>query len=68
MRAKQRARAADTPEKRMTYAHSGIKGDIMNFDFSDDQKMLKEQVRKFLSDKCPMTVTRRVLEKEEAYA
>ena len=40
----------------------------MNFDFSDDQKMLKEQVRKFLADKCPMTVTRRVLEKEEAYA
>lgn len=40
----------------------------MNFDFSDDQKMLKDQVRKFLGDKCPMTVTRRVLEKEEPYA
>ena len=40
----------------------------MNFDFSDDQKMLKEQVRKFLADKCPMSVTRRVLEKEEPYA
>ncbi len=40
----------------------------MNFDFSDDQKMLKEQVRKFLADKCPMSVTRRVLEEEEPYA
>ena len=40
----------------------------MNFDFSDDQKSLKEQVRKFLADKCPMSVTRRVLEKEEPYA
>lgn len=40
----------------------------MNFDFSDDQKMLKEQVRKFLADKCPLSVTRRVLEGDEAYA
>ena len=40
----------------------------MNFDFSDDQKMLKEQVRKFLADKCPMSVTRRVLEGDEPYA
>jgi alkylation response protein AidB-like acyl-CoA dehydrogenase len=44
------------------------KGDIMNFDFSDDQKMLKEQVRKFLADKCPMSVTRRVLDGDEPYA
>src|SRR5690606_29681617 len=48
--------------------YRGIKGDIMNFDFSDDQKMLKEQVRKFLADKCPMSVTRRVLEGDEPYA
>ena len=34
----------------------------MNFDFSDDQKLLKEQVRKFLADKCPTKVVRRVLE------
>ena len=40
----------------------------MNFDFSDDQKMLKEQVRKFLADKCPMSVTRRVLDGDEPYA
>jgi alkylation response protein AidB-like acyl-CoA dehydrogenase len=40
----------------------------MNFDFSDDQKMLKEQVRKFLTDKCPMTVVRRVLDGEETHA
>ena len=35
---------------------------IMNFDFSDDQKLLKEQVRKFLADKCPTKVVRRVLD------
>jgi acyl-CoA dehydrogenase len=40
----------------------------MNFDFSDDQKLLKEQVRKFLADKCPMKVVRRVLDGKEAHA
>jgi alkylation response protein AidB-like acyl-CoA dehydrogenase len=40
----------------------------MNFDFSDDQKMLKEQVSKFLSDKCGYDVVRRVLESDELYA
>src|ERR1700761_1851436 len=40
----------------------------MNFDFSDDQKLLKEQVRKFLTDKCPTQVVRRVLDGDEAYA
>src|ERR1700722_8475546 len=40
----------------------------MNFDCSDDQKLLKEQVRKFLTDKCPTKVVRRVLDGQEAYA
>lgn len=40
----------------------------MNFDFSDDQKLLKEQVRKFLADKCPMKVVRRVLDGNESFA
>ncbi|MGB5091918.1 MAG: acyl-CoA dehydrogenase family protein [Parvibaculum sp.] len=40
----------------------------MNFDFSDDQKMLKEQVRKFLADKCGYAVTRRVLNGAEPYS
>src|SRR5262249_12965766 len=40
----------------------------MNFDFSDEQKLLKEQVRKFLADKCPTKVVRRVLDGNEAYA
>jgi acyl-CoA dehydrogenase len=40
----------------------------MNFDFSDDQKLLKEQVRKFLADKCPMKVVRRVLDGKETHA
>ena len=40
----------------------------MNFDFSDDQKLLKEQVRKFLTDKCPMKVVRRVLDGNETHA
>jgi alkylation response protein AidB-like acyl-CoA dehydrogenase len=39
----------------------------MNFDFSDDQKMLKDQARKFLLDKCPTKVVRRVLESDEPY-
>lgn len=40
----------------------------MNFDFSDDQKLLKEQVRKFLADKCPTKVVRRVLDGPESFA
>ncbi|MGF1454571.1 MAG: acyl-CoA dehydrogenase family protein [Alphaproteobacteria bacterium] len=34
----------------------------MNFDFSEDQKFLKDQARKFLSETCPATVARAVLE------
>jgi acyl-CoA dehydrogenase len=40
----------------------------MNFDFSDDQKMLQEQVRRFLTDKCPPKVVRRVLQSDETHA
>jgi alkylation response protein AidB-like acyl-CoA dehydrogenase len=40
----------------------------MNFDFSEDQKLLKEQVRKFLADKCPTKVVRRVLDGNETHA
>jgi alkylation response protein AidB-like acyl-CoA dehydrogenase len=40
----------------------------MNFDFSDDQKLLKEQLRKFLADKCSMKVVRRVLDGDETHA
>jgi alkylation response protein AidB-like acyl-CoA dehydrogenase len=34
----------------------------VNFDFSDDQKSLKDQARKFLTDKAAAKVTRRVLD------
>src|SRR5476649_2086388 len=40
----------------------------MNFDFSDDQKLLKEQVAKFLADKCSLKVVRRVLDGNESFA
>lgn len=40
----------------------------MNFDFSDDQKLLKEQVRKFLNDKCGLDRVRKVLDGDEPYA
>jgi acyl-CoA dehydrogenase len=39
----------------------------MNFDFSDDQKMLKAQARKFLTDKCSTKVVRKILESDEPY-
>jgi len=39
----------------------------MNFDFSDDQKMLKDQARKFLTEKCPAKVVRKILEGDEPY-
>src|ERR1700761_713403 len=34
----------------------------MNFDFNDDQKMLKDQAHKFLSEKCTTKVVRGVYE------
>ncbi len=37
----------------------------MNFDFSEDQKFLKEQANKFLTEKCPVEVNRRVLEGDD---
>lgn len=40
----------------------------MNFDFSDDQKLLKEQVKKMLGDKCGLDRVRKVLDGDEPYA
>src|SRR5579872_3178067 len=34
----------------------------MNFDFSDELKALREQARKFLADRCPPSVPRRLLD------
>src|ERR1700761_6222497 len=39
----------------------------MNFDFSDDQKMLRDQARKFLSEKCTPKTVRKVYESGEGY-
>jgi len=39
----------------------------MDFDFSDDQKMLRDQARRFLSEKCTTTVVRRVFESSQGY-
>lgn len=39
----------------------------MNFDFSDDQKMLRDQARRFLSEKCPPKAVRAVLEGSQGY-
>jgi len=39
----------------------------MNFDFSDDAKMLKDQARKFLTEKCSTKVVRNILESDEPY-
>jgi alkylation response protein AidB-like acyl-CoA dehydrogenase len=39
----------------------------MNFEFSDEQNLLREQAQSFLADKCPLTVVRRVLDGPDAY-
>jgi len=39
----------------------------MNFDFSDDQKLLKDQAAKFLADKCKPEDVRKILESDEPY-
>ncbi len=41
----------------------------MNFEFSDDQHLIRDQARGFLAEKCPPAVVRRVLENDdELYA
>src|ERR1700753_1560507 len=39
----------------------------MNFDFSDDQKQLRDQARKFLAEKCTPKAVRVVLDGKETY-
>ena len=39
----------------------------MNLDFSDDQKGLQDQVRRFLTEKCPTTAVRAILEGPEPF-
>jgi 3-oxochol-4-en-24-oyl-CoA dehydrogenase len=40
----------------------------MNFDFSDDQKLLRDEVRKFLHKESPLTAARHVIETEGTHA
>ena len=39
----------------------------MNFDFSDDQKQLRDEARKFLASKCPPKAVRQVLDGKASY-
>ena len=39
----------------------------MNFDFSDDQKQLRDEARKFLAEKCPPKAVRAVLDGKAPY-
>jgi acyl-CoA dehydrogenase len=39
----------------------------MNFDFSDELKQLRDEARRFLDDRCPPAVPRRILESDEPY-
>ena len=39
----------------------------MNFDFSDDLKMLRDQARKFLAERCQPAAVRRILEGTEPF-
>ena len=40
----------------------------MNFDFSDDQNVLRNEVRKFLAKECPVAVTRTVIETGQTHS
>lgn len=40
----------------------------MNFDFSDEQKLLRENVRAFLNKEAPLSLCRQVLESEAGYS
>ena len=36
----------------------------MNFEFSDDQKLIQDQARQFLAEHSPLTATRKVMDGE----
>ncbi|MFO1025961.1 MAG: acyl-CoA dehydrogenase family protein [Acetobacteraceae bacterium] len=40
----------------------------MNFDFSEEMLQLRDQARRFLTDRCPTSVPRRILDTAEPYA
>ena len=40
----------------------------MNFDFSDELIQLRDQARRFLADRCPPSVPRRILDGDEPFA
>ena len=40
----------------------------MNFEFSDDQQLLRDEARKFLSQECPLEEVHRVLNGNDAYS
>jgi alkylation response protein AidB-like acyl-CoA dehydrogenase len=39
----------------------------MNFDFPDDLRQLRDEARRFLRGRCPVSVPRRILEGAEPY-
>jgi alkylation response protein AidB-like acyl-CoA dehydrogenase len=39
----------------------------MNFGFTDEQEILRSEVRKYLAERCPMEETRRIMESAEGY-
>jgi alkylation response protein AidB-like acyl-CoA dehydrogenase len=40
----------------------------VNFDFSDDEKMVRDETERYLRDNCDLGVARSVLEGEEPYS
>ena len=40
----------------------------VNFEFSDEQNLLRDQARGFLQDECPTTLVRGILDGEDSYA
>jgi len=39
----------------------------MDFDYSDEQKRLQQEARRFLGDRCPPSAVRAVLEKRPRF-
>ena len=40
----------------------------MNFGLTEEQELLRREVRKFLDEQCPMTEVRRTMETPEGYS
>ena len=52
----------------LTFRNKNTTDKTVNFDFSDDEKMVQDQIHRYLNDNCDFSRFRSVLEGNEPYS